>query len=286
MYYAATRSGTFVTKRGVRLRYTRFGAGPEPLVVIPGIDDAVQNLHAASWFWAWYFRPLADRGRTVYLVSRARGLPEQVDLRELAGVYAEIIEREFQCTDILGISLGGMIAQHLALTRPELVRRLVLVVTAHRLTSGGHAHGQELMALASSGRWRAFAVLANALCFSGHLRRAIAFALWITAPLAWLLEQRARRSSRGRAARDFCSSARACARHDTEALLGRLAAPTLIWGAIDDPLFPISSLKQLVDLVPSGQLVTADGAHAAFLQKRSTFQRSVRGFLAAAREPA
>jgi pimeloyl-ACP methyl ester carboxylesterase len=285
MYYTATRSGIFLTKRGVKLRYTRFGVGPEPLIVIPGIDDAVQNLHRASRFWAWYFRPLAASGRTVYLVSRARGLPAQVDLHELAEVYAEIIEREFRSADVLGISLGGMIAQHLALSRPELVRRLVLAVTAHRLTDEGHAHGQELMALASSGRWRKFAARANALCFSGYLRQTIAVALWLTAPLTSLLEQRARGSARGRAASDFCSSARACARHDTEALLGQLAVPTLIWSAQGDPLFPISSVKQMVDLLPGGRLVTVDGAHAAFLQQRSKFQRTVLKFLAATPEP-
>jgi pimeloyl-ACP methyl ester carboxylesterase len=161
-----------------------------------------------------------------------------------------------------------------------------LAVTAHRLTDDGHVHGQELMALASSGRWRAFAALANALCFSGYLRQTIALGLWITAPLTSLLERRARGSARGRAASDFCSSARACARHDTEALLGGLAVPTLIWGARGDPLFPISSVRQMVNLLPGGRLVTVDGSHAAFLQKRSKFQRTVLNFLAATSEPA
>jgi hypothetical protein len=53
----------------VKLRYSRFGTGSDVVVVLPGIDDSVQNLHALPWFWNWYFRPLTERGRTVYTVE-------------------------------------------------------------------------------------------------------------------------------------------------------------------------------------------------------------------------
>jgi pimeloyl-ACP methyl ester carboxylesterase len=281
-YYRATRTGHLQASGGARLRYSRFGTGPEVIVVIPGIDDAVQNLHALPWFWSWYFRPLAEPGRTVYLISRSRRLPESLKLEELAAIYAEVIERHIGRADVLGISMGGMIAQHLAVTRPDLVRRLILAVTAHRLADAGHEHGRKLMALASAGRWLAFVRLSNALCFSGALRWTVALALWLLAPIAFVLERRARRSSRGHRALDFCSSAHACAAHDAEAMLARIQAPTLIWGASADRLFPAEALTRMAGLLPSAQLVTVDGAHAAFLQNRRRFHRSVAEFLTAA----
>jgi pimeloyl-ACP methyl ester carboxylesterase len=278
-YYRSTRSGCFSSSSGASLRYTRFGDGPEVVVVIPGIDDAIQNLHALPWFWAWYFRPLVERGRSVFLISRARGLPETLRIADLAEIYAEVIERHIGPAHLLGISMGGMIAQHIAVNQPHLVRRLILAVTAHRLAEAGHTRGQELMKLASAGRWHAFLKLSNALCFSGALRQLVALALWFFAPLALVLERRGRRSPRRRAALDFCSSANACAAHDTEQVLSRIKAPTLIWGAKADLLFPSASLECMARLLPEARLVTIDGAHAAFLQRRSRFQRSVADFL-------
>jgi pimeloyl-ACP methyl ester carboxylesterase len=278
-YYRATTTGSFRTTGGDKLRYSRFGSGPETVVVIPGIDDAVQNLHALPWFWAWYFRPLAATGRSVVMISRVRGLPTSLKLADLAESYADVIEHHIGPAHILGISMGGMIAQHIALNRPQLVRRLILVVTAHRLADAGHTHGQELMSLASAGRWLDFTRLSNTLCFSGALRLLVAFALRLVSPLALLLERRARRRSRARAALDFCCSANACAAHDTEQVLRQIKARTLIWGANGDRLFPCALQERMALLLPEARLVTVDGAHAAFLQKRSRFHGSVVDFL-------
>lgn len=272
-------TGAFAASGGVSLRYTRYGSGPEALVVIPGIDDAVQNLHALPWFWAWYFRPLVERGHSVYLISRARGLSERLQISDLAELYADVIERHIGPAHVLGISMGGMIAQHIALGHPRLVRRLILAVTAHRLAETGHTHGEQLMTLARSGRWLAFARLSNQLCFSGSLRLLVAFALWLATPAAWVLERRARSAARVRRAQDFCNSANACALHDTETMLSRIQAPTLIWGASADPLFPAAALEHMTALLPGARLVTVDGAHAAFLQERAHFQRCIADFL-------
>lgn len=277
----STERGFFPGKDGAKLRYTRFGHGAEVVVVIPGIDDAVQNLHALPWFWAWYFRPLVRRGRRVLLISRARGLPPGLQIADLAEIYADLIERHVGPADVLGISMGGMIAQHIAVSRPHLVRRLILAVTAHRLAGTGHERGQELMTLASEGRWLGFMKLSNTLCFSGGLRWLVALALWLCTPLAWLLARRSPGRSGARAAADFCHSARACALHDTEAMLSEISAPTLVWGAKADRLFPSASLERMASLLPAAELVTVDGAHAAFLQNRSQFHRTVSDFLSA-----
>ena len=48
---------------------------------------------------------------------------------ELAEIYAPVWREEFGPVDVVAFSTGGLIAQHLALQHPELVRRLVLVVS-------------------------------------------------------------------------------------------------------------------------------------------------------------
>src|SRR5207247_3654687 len=43
--------------------------------------------------------------------------------------------------DLLGFSIGGMVAQQITLDRPEFVRKLILVGTAPRNHDAGHGHG-------------------------------------------------------------------------------------------------------------------------------------------------
>ncbi len=255
----------------------RPGASPrtghtETLVIIPGIDDSV---HDYRWFprlWRWFFAPLA-RGRRVVLLGRRRGLTDGTSIVSLADEYADVLDRQLGPADVLGISMGGMIAQALAARRPTLVRRLALVVTAHALAPTGHDSGNHLSALADAGRWRAFLRHANQLCFDGRTHR-------VAAPLMWALGSPLL-GRRPAAARDFAISARACAQHDAAAWLHHIVAPTLVWSAADDQLFPAPATQALAAALPHAWHMSAPGAHAAFMQQRSGFQAAITGFLEA-----
>lgn len=264
------------------LRYCRFGpvgAGDqtvETIVVIPGIDDA---LHDFGWFprmWAWYFRPLAVAGYSVVLLCRPKGLSDHVGTAELADVYASVIEQRFGPCHVVGISMGGMIAQHLAVRHPSLVRRLVLAVTAHKVSPAGREYGQELIDLAMAGRWRRFFLRFTAIAFTGLHRWALTFGLWV---FGFTLVARRRR-----AATDFSASANACTAHDGSQLLGMIQVPTLVWGAHGDCIFPYDALVQMASALPRAELVAVPGAHAAFIQRRSSFHGSIRKFLSAPAE--
>jgi pimeloyl-ACP methyl ester carboxylesterase len=254
-----------------RLRYCRFGDGPETVVVIPGIDDALHDFRWVPRLWAWYFRPLADAGYTVVVLCRPRGLGDQACTVELADLYATALEKRFGPSHVVGISMGGMIAQHLAARHPTLVRRLVLAVTAHRLCGGGQAQGQTLMELASAARWRPFLIQTVHICFTGLHRWALVAFLWLFG--FFMLARRAA------AARDFSASALACAAHDATEVVRRIDVPTLVWAAKNDCLFPHAWTTDLAAALPQAQLVTVEGAHAAFLQRRGDFHGSIRTFL-------
>ena len=276
VFERAGRAGVFVSEQGLALRYSEFGSGREKVVVIPGIDDAVHDLHAWPCFWQWYFQPLIDRGYGVILLGRGRDLPAPLSMEALAESYAEVIARWIGCAHLVGISMGGMIAQHIAANHPEIVRRLVLAVTGHHVETAGLAYGRQLMAHARAGSWHAFLRLANDLCLSGVLHGLVAALLWAALPLRWLPRFR---SPRERAALDFCTSANACSAHDAAQVLSRIQAPTLIWGASADRMFPVSLIEQMRQLLPRAKLVLVKGAHAAFLQHRSRFHGSIAAFL-------
>ena len=116
----------FVAAAGVRFAYRRFGK--------PGGVPLVLNMHFTGTMDHW--DPLVTDGlaanREVILfdnagVSRSSGkVPGSAE--EMAANAAFFVEAlGLSKVDVLGFSLGGMVSQALALLKPDLVRRLVLV---------------------------------------------------------------------------------------------------------------------------------------------------------------
>jgi len=259
------RSGSFDG-----MPWLQFGKGPELVLVIPGIDDSVHQFHWLPRAWAWFFAPLA-RGRRVMLLSRPRGLAETTSIEALADQYAAVIERHFGAVHVVGISMGGLIAQQLAARHPHLVRRLALVVTAHHVGYAGCDHGERLARLGGAGRWAAFFSHFGDICFTGRHR-------WLMRASGWLFVA-GRYARRDSPAGDFAISARACANHDGAPLLARITAPTLVWAAREDCLFPAELVEQMAAALPNATLQLVDGPHGAFLQQRSAFCRNIQDFL-------
>ena len=70
---------------------------------------------------------------TVYAFSRKNVLPNGYTTRDMARDQVEAMDQlGIQKADIFGVSMGGMIAQHLAIDYPEKVDKLILTVTSAR----------------------------------------------------------------------------------------------------------------------------------------------------------
>jgi 3-oxoadipate enol-lactonase len=103
------------------------GSGP-PLLLIQGLGYAV-------WAWRNQLAPLATRHRVIAFDNRGAGRSEKppgpYSIDDLAADAAGVLdERGLTAVGMVGLSMGGFIAQTLALSRPDLVGRLVLVGTS------------------------------------------------------------------------------------------------------------------------------------------------------------
>jgi len=126
----------------VALACRELGHGP-PLLCLHGLLGSGTN-------WRSIGRRLAERGRRVLLVDlRNHGRsPHAPGMRyaELAGDVLALLEREgIERAALLGHSMGGKCAMHLALAAPERVERLVVADIAPR--PSGHEHAALLAAL-------------------------------------------------------------------------------------------------------------------------------------------
>ena len=117
---------------GSRMEYIRFGTGKRNLVMLPGLGDSLRTMKGTAVPMALMYRMFA-KDFTVWVFSRKENLPEGYTTRDMARDQAEAMERlGMDRADIFGVSMGGMIAQYLAIDYPEKVGKLILAVTSAR----------------------------------------------------------------------------------------------------------------------------------------------------------
>jgi pimeloyl-ACP methyl ester carboxylesterase len=154
---STTATGTALTAEnrsldidGATLRYRRFGdsaSGAPPLICLQHFRGNLDNWDPAL------VDPLAADREVILLDNRGVGgstgvVPDNVE--DMARDAMRFIDKlELGQVDLLGFSLGGYIAQEIALVRPRLVRRLVLAGTAPQGAPGIHRWSDEVYALAT-----------------------------------------------------------------------------------------------------------------------------------------
>lgn len=263
--------------RTVRAGTMRFGVRTvgrgRPVVLIQGLSGTIDGWDPT------FVDALAAAGHRVVLfdnagIGRTTRRPGALTVRTMADDAARLIERlHLDRPDVVGWSMGGMIAQDLAIRRPRLVRRLVLLATAPGDGKATLPSGAALALLGGAGD----AATATDLLFpSGqaaarerfvrHLRlrrgpiiRAPASIVrqQVAASAAWLLGQ----LPEGRRLRE-------------------LRAPTFVGGGELDQLLPVANQRHLAATIPGARLVVfSDAAHAFYLQHLREVLPRLRRFL-------
>lgn len=114
----------------VSFDYIQFGTGKKTLLMIQGLNT--NGIKGAALSLAYMYRIFAKE-YTVYLFDRRDEVYDGITVKEMAmDIAAAMDELGIKNADIFGVSQGGMIAQYLAIERPDLVHKLVLAVTTSR----------------------------------------------------------------------------------------------------------------------------------------------------------
>jgi pimeloyl-ACP methyl ester carboxylesterase len=173
-----------------------------------------------------------------------------VDLADDA--FAILDALGWESAHVVGISMGGMIAQELALRHPERVRTLVLGCTyaggPGSATTRPEVAGPLFEAMQSGDRERAIRagweanVSAAFAADEARYRTFHANALRLRAPLPVIMAQ-----------------LQAIAGHDTSARLRDIAVPTLVVHGTEDAMLPVSNAHAIADAIPGARLEILDG---------------------------
>jgi pimeloyl-ACP methyl ester carboxylesterase len=201
-------------------------------------------------------------------------------MRSLAADAAAVLDAEgIRSAHVFGISMGGMIAQELAIRHPERVRSLVLGCTfaswrRGRAPTWSTKLDVALMNLGFATPARIARVLVSAEWHAAHPESVV----------TWL------RNAEQTALRFATAQIIAIARHHTLGRLGRIRAPTLVLTGSADKLVPPANSEVLARSIPGAKLHVLRGAGHVFpLERERETVRALRDhFLAhepAAAEP-
>lgn len=240
---------------GTELHYLRGGEG-DPMLLIQGMS-------ATHLAWGRPFLEGLERSfDCVVFDNRGMGLSGRAELpfttADLAGDALGLLDAlELESAHVVGISMGGMIAQELALAHPERIRTLTLGATYCGGPEGTLMAPEDLQLLgaayASGEREQVFRAMWEINLspgFRGDDSRFAAFAEMgskLAAPQPVVLEQM-----------------RACAEHKTSDRLDQISLPTLVIHGDADRLLGPNNGREIAALMPSARLEMLEGVGHMF----------------------
>ena len=261
------KNGT-VDLGGAAMDYIRFGAGPRTLILLPGLGDGLRTVKGTALPMALMYREFCQ-DFTVYAFSRRDPLPGGFTTRDMARDQAAAMERlAIRRADILGVSMGGMVAQWLAIDHPDRVEKLVLAVTAAKNNPLLRESLGEWVALARRGDHTAF--------MKSNLRRIYSEGYcrkngWMV-PIAGHL-------TRPKSYSRFFIQADACLNHDAYGSLHGIEAPTLVVGGERDLALGGEASREIAGKIPGAEMKMYSQWGHGLYEEAKDFNSLVRQFL-------
>lgn len=238
----------------------------------------LQGLNAPAAAWAVQLAHFSQSHRSVAPDARGVGQseapPGPYTTRQMADDAIAVLDAcGVQRAHVVGLSLGGAVAQELALAHPDRVRSLALLATFA---------AQDPRSRALLKAWRALYPLTAA---APELREA-----WEQQAYAWLFTDRFWRSEASirsalrfahgqpmQPTTGFLGQVDAALSHDARDRLGSLATPALVIHGALDQLSPVSNGEELARLIPGAELlIIPDVGHAVNLEAQRAVNAALR----------
>jgi 3-oxoadipate enol-lactonase len=248
----------------IELNYEIAGSGT-PLVLTHGLGD---DLH----FWDGVASALAEHHRLLRWDVRGFGLSDKpagpYSPALLAGDLAALLDAlGVERAHVGGLSMGGVIAQRLALDFPARVRSLVLVSTSSEVGPSGAANWQRL---ADRIEQRGFG--------SGARDASRAFSPGFVAAHPDIVAAAGEQTARNHPP-SYAAAARAMSDYHWTAELGGVRAPVLILQGLADQLTPPGGSVKMQRALPAARLLMfPDTGHSLPIEQPSLFTAAVLGF--------
>jgi pimeloyl-ACP methyl ester carboxylesterase len=262
----------YVSANGIRIAYERRGQGKRVLLIM--------GSGAGGNVWAMHQVPELIRAGYEAIAFDNRGIPPsdvppgQYSLADMVADTEGLVEAlEAGPCRLVGVSMGAVIAQELAIKRPDLVECCVLMATRAR----------------SDAVRRAVAVAENELAHNGtrlppvYDAATLVLQMFSSATLnddkaasAWLdifeMSARRRAAARGQSGIDLTG--------DRREVLGKITMPCRVIAFTDDLMCPPHLCAEVADGIPDCDFVEIDSCgHLGYLERPDEVNSAIVEFL-------
>ncbi len=246
---------------GINLYYRICGKG-EPLVLIAGWGTNLRS-------WAFQLPAFRKRFMVLRFDNRGVGKSDKPDgpysMKLMAADVIGLMDYLHIATaNILGLSMGGMIAQEVAINYPDRVRKLVTGCT-FAYQGDGSGPTEEYASKATQDARQTRIALASLASNNPFVRRLMVLLVRLISKYGLT---------------GFKSQGAAIRTHDTRDRLHLIRCPTLVIAGTKDRVIRPSSSEFMVSRLTQGKLIMIEnGSHSLTSENRSQFNKAVMRFL-------
>jgi pimeloyl-ACP methyl ester carboxylesterase len=234
--------------------YIFWGNGSKKAIILPPTAELRASIKYTAPQQYFVFKSFFPADYKVYYFGYEPNLPETHSVDSLVSDIAEFIKLELGSATVIGISYGGLLAIPLTIRYPELVDRLVMMITAHKISNSGILFMKKAIDFAQKGDIKRLDAMFNRLYRRKRWEYLMSILSWLTKksyskiqnPLSTLINAYKEIIIRN-------------GDYDTE--LQKIECPVLIIGGTADIFFSESIFRELASSVKNGTLKLFEEEH-------------------------
>ena len=257
---------SITTSKG-ELRYAKCCSGPRALIMLPGVSVTGVLGNAAAVETAYQ---LFDDKYTIYLFEYPKEYPDGAEIKYIADILAEAIQRlELKNCCLISASFGGMVAQVLLAEHPELFVSAVFASTISRLTESSPKTISRWHTIASNKDVRTLNLAYYDAVYSDE------YQIKYAEPIRKVLDN---------GNENDCSTMAILTGMilwaDLRAYAQKIKTPTLVVGAKNDHVFSYQDVSEVAHLLGCKSFFYEGSSHAAFEEEPDFKQRALEHYAA------
>ena len=251
--------------QNMEIDYISFGKGKKPLIMIQGLNT--RGIKGTALSIAYMYRIFA-KDYTVYLFDRRPVIQEGITVKDMAADIAMAMDSlGITNADVFGVSQGGMIAQYLALERPDLVNKLVLAVTLSRNNDTVKRTVNNWIKMSEQGAMKELIMdMAEKMYSDAYVKRYCPFL-----PLLTIVQK-------PKDIKRFVILAKSCLTCDTYDILNNIKCPVLVLGGSQDKVVAGEASVEIAEKLGCEIYMYDNLGHAAY-EEAKDFNQKVYDFL-------